>query len=239
MSWAMGQGSYYPGAQTPQGVTAPSPQGPRDSPVTREPHPCQRVPHPAVGVACGVPAMRDPATSGAICGLGAHIPPPPSPALLCRCYPAPGLPGRPQPLPHHGHSCSPGPSPPLPLGAVSQLPGPTPAVAAFLWGKLAPVLSGCKEPWDPGGGESRRAGRRGRGDVPFSCSHGLSPREGTQGQGMNLCESLRAWPAAPSAGQDPPAMESSLSSAPHGPSRPCSCPPASPPPRLFTILPLR
>lgn len=156
LSWAMGQGSYYPGAQTPQGVTAPSPQGARDSPVTREPHPSQRVPHPAVGVACGVPAIRDPTISGAIC---AHIPPPPSPALLCRCYPAPGLPGRPQPLPHHGHSCSPGPSPPLPLDAVSQLPGPTPAVAAFLWGKLAPVLSGCKELWDPGGGVSRRAGR--------------------------------------------------------------------------------
>ncbi|TFJ95812.1 hypothetical protein DR999_PMT22487 [Platysternon megacephalum] len=68
--------------------------------------------------------------------------------------------------------------------------------------------------------------------APMACPRGRGHR-----RGVNLCESLRAWPAAPTAGQGPPAMGSPLSCAPHGPSRPCPRPPNHSP-QLFTVLPL-
>ncbi|KAH1183415.1 hypothetical protein KIL84_004907 [Mauremys mutica] len=87
---------------------------------------------------------------------------------------------------------------------------PHPRGGCISVGGIGPSAIGCNELWDPGGGASPRVGRRGRGDVPVSCSHGLSLREGTEDEGVNLCESLRAWPAAPTAGQGPPAVESPL-----------------------------
>lgn len=182
MSWAMGQGSYYPGAQTPQGVTAPSPQGPRDSPVTREPHPSQS-PTSRWGCCLWGPSYAGPRNLWGDMWAGCSHSPSPQPSPALSLLPCPRAAGEtPAPAPPWPFML-PWPFPAAPIGCCFPAARPHPSGGCISVGEIGPSAIGVQRalgPWwgrVPESGETRPWGR------PFQLLPWAVPAGGDTGPG--------------------------------------------------------